>query len=120
MQDEIVRKLGEELERNGVGLVRRLLQHRSEAEERACCRLIDDHFLMVLVHGGDSDLSRNHHVGLAAWIADLVNAFAGGEYLQLDLAGQHRSLFVVQQSKERNSLEQFWFARHGRLLTRRS
>src|SRR6266699_6561089 len=113
MGDVITRYLqaGGFLDRNGAGLVRRLRQHRSEAEERACYRLVDDHFLMVLVHRGDSDLPRDHHIGLAAWIADFVDAFARGEYPQIDLAGQHRSLIVVQQGKERNSLEQFWFAR---------
>ena len=53
-------------ERERVGLVRRLLEHRREAEKLAVRRLIDDDFLMVLVDGGDPDLAGNHHVGLAA------------------------------------------------------
>src|SRR5260370_42268569 len=39
-----------------------------------------------------------------------------GKCLQLHLAGQHRSLLVVQKRKERYLLQKFRITRHGRLL----
>src|SRR5438874_4687185 len=90
------------IECDGARLMRRLLEHRSETEKLAFPRFIDDHFLMVFVHSGDPYLPCDHDVCLPAWVSSLVDAFARGESLELDLAGQHSSLVVVQQRKERN------------------
>ena len=40
------------VKRAGVGLVRRLLQHRGEPEELASGRFVHDHVLLVVVHCG--------------------------------------------------------------------
>ena len=66
-------------ERDRVGLVRRLLEHRGEAEEFAVRRLVDDDLLMILVEDGDTDFAGNHDVGAAAVVADFVDALARRE-----------------------------------------
>ena len=104
------------LERDRVRLVRRLLQHRRESKELAVRRFIDDHFLVVFVHGGDPHFPRDHDVRLPARVSDLVDAFARRECLELNLAGQHRGFVVVQQRKEWNASQHFRLARHRRLL----
>src|SRR5437899_10321569 len=99
-------------EGNSAGLVRRLLEHGGETKELAMSRLINNHFLLILVHGGDPDLPGNHYVSLSTRVADLVDALTRGESLELDLPGQNRGLLFVQQSKERNVLQHFWVAPH--------
>ena len=78
------------LECDGARLMRRLLEHRSETEKLAFPRFIDDHFLMVFVHGSDPHLSGHHHVGLPAGIAYLVDPLPRRESLDFHLAGKHR------------------------------
>ena len=64
---------------DGVGLMRRLLEHGSEAKELAFRRLIDDDFLMVLIHGGDPDCAGDHNISSSARVADLPDALARSE-----------------------------------------
>ena len=90
---------------DGVGLVRRLVQHRSEAEELAVAGLVDHDLLMVFVDRGDLHVAGHHDVGVFAGIADLVDALAGSERLQFDLGGQHRDLIVIEQGEERDVFE---------------
>ena len=96
-----------------VGLVRRLLQHRGEAEKLAVARLVDHDFLVIFIDGGDLDRARNHDVGLPARVADLVDPLARGESLQFDLRGQHRRLVVVEQREQRNMFQFLSVASHG-------
>ncbi len=84
---------------DGVGLMGRLIQHRRESEKFAVRRFIDHHFLLILVDGGDPHLAGNHHVGLAAGVAHLVDALARRKCLQFDLSRQDGSLIVVEQGR---------------------
>src|SRR5438094_8747355 len=97
----------------GFGLMGCLLEHGGEAEELAKGRLIDHHLLVILVHGGNSHTARDHDVSSSARVADLVDALPRGKRFQLDLSGQHRSLVIVQQRKQRNTFQNFRAARHG-------
>ena len=90
------------LEGHGAGLVRRLLEHGSETEELAASRLVDDHFLLILVHGEDTHLAGDDHVGRGAGVAYFVDALAGSERFEVHLTCQHRGLFIVEQGKEGN------------------
>src|SRR6267154_4877849 len=81
------------------GLMRRLLEHRCEAEEFSLGGLVHDDFLMVLVNGGQPDRAGDHDVGLPAGTADFVNTLSRSKSLEFDLAGQDAGLFVVEQSK---------------------
>ena len=66
-------------QRDGLGLMRRLVEHGGEAEKLALRRLVDDDFLVVLVHGGDPHRAGDHDVSLSARIADLPDALARSE-----------------------------------------
>jgi hypothetical protein len=48
-----------------------------------------------------------------ARVANLVNALAGSERLQVDLGSQDGYLIIVKQRKKRNMFELNWVARHG-------
>ena len=100
------------LQRRGVGLVRGLLEHGSEAEELAVRRFVDDYFLMIVVYGGDADLAGNHDVGTAIPIADFVDALARGEFLDFYLAGQDAEFVVVEERKQRYGAKRFWTGSH--------
>ena len=80
---------------DGRGLVRRLIQHGSEAEELARIRLGYDHFLLVVVHRSHPHFARRQHVRLGPRIAHFVNALARRERLQFHLSGQHGQFFIV-------------------------
>ena len=90
--------------RNGVGLMRSLLEHGGEAEKLALRRLVDHDFLMVLVDGRDPHRAGDQDVRSSARIADLPDALARREGLDFDLCGQHRGLVVVEQGKQGNAL----------------
>ena len=60
-----------------LGFMRNLLQHGSEAEEFAWCRLLDDNFLVVFIHRGDAHSTGDDDIGAPARIADLVDALPG-------------------------------------------
>ena len=77
-------------ERDGAGVMRRLFEHRGEAEEFAGHRLGDHHFLLIFIDGGDAHLARYQHVGAPAGVAQLIDALARREMLQVHLRGQHR------------------------------
>jgi hypothetical protein len=76
-------------------------------------RLVDHYFLLVSVHYGDTDFAGHHDVCVAIRIADLVNALAGDEPFDFDLRGEHRGLFVIQQSEQRDMFQLFWVTSHG-------
>ena len=54
------------LEGDRARLMRRLFEHRREAEELAAGRLVDDHVLMVLVDRRHPHRARHHDVGAPA------------------------------------------------------
>ncbi len=93
-------------------LMSSFLQHGSETEEFSLRRFIDHHFLLVLVDGRHPHHARDHDVGPATRFAHLVDSLPGGKLLDLNLAGQNRGFFVVEQGKERNVSQNFWIARH--------
>jgi len=84
------------LQSNGFGLMGSPFQHRSETKEFAVTGLVHDHFLVIFVHGADAHPARNHDVSLSGSVADFVDALSRRKALQLDLAGQNGSLFVVE------------------------
>ena len=92
--------------------MRRLFQHRGEAEELAVLRLVDDDLLMILVDGGDPNRPGNHHVGLAALVAHFVDALARGEIFEFHLAGQDLGLIGVEQGEQGNVLQHLGVASH--------
>src|SRR5882672_1960466 len=102
-----------------VGLMRRLLQHRSETEELPMRRFIYHDFLSVFIHGRDPDLPADHHVRLPARVAHLVDALPRSEILQLYLPCQHRCLVFVEQRKQRNVFQHFGIAGHRPPLPRK-
>src|SRR6266446_6941730 len=95
-----------------VGLMRRLLQHRSEPEKFAVRRFIHHDFLSVFVHGRDPHFSAHHHVRLPAGLTHLVDALSRSEILQLDLPCQHRRLVFIEQRKKRNVFQDIRIAGH--------
>ncbi len=103
------------LESDRTRLMGGLLEHGSEAEELSLRGFIDHDFLVILVDGGHPDHARDDDVGTAARIAHLVDALAGSELLDFDLAGENGGFFVVEQGKERNLSQDFGIAGHGRL-----
>jgi hypothetical protein len=76
--------------------MRGLLEHRCESEELSLCGLIDNHFLMFVVNGCDSDRAGHHDISAAASVTHFVNALAWGKRLDFDLAGQDRGFLVVE------------------------
>jgi hypothetical protein len=85
------------LERNGARLMLRLIQHGGEAEEFAVGRLVDDHFLMILIDSGDANFAGDGNVSRAARSANFVNALAGSEATYVHLAGEDGCLIVVEE-----------------------
>src|SRR5689334_15749612 len=79
--DVIARDLqaGGLFESDGVGLMRRLLQHRGETKEFAVSWLVDDHLLVILIDGRDPHASGNHDVSLSGGVAYFVNPLAWSE-----------------------------------------
>ena len=67
---------------------------------------------MILIDGRDADRAGNHHVGLAARFAHLVNALARGEGFEFDLAGQDRGFVCVEQREQGNVLQDLRVASH--------
>ena len=77
--------------------MRRLFEHRSETEKFARRGLIDDHFLMILVHRRHLDGAGDEDVGFVARVADLVDALPWGESPELHLSGKDGGFVVIQQ-----------------------
>jgi hypothetical protein len=75
-------------------------------------RLVDQHLLVVLVHGRDPNGALHHDVCVLGRIADLVDPLPWGEALELDLGGEDGGLFVIEQRKERDVSEFRRVARH--------
>src|SRR5262249_61634600 len=100
------------LQREGAGLVRRLFQHRREAEEIPVHRLVDQDFLLVFVDRGHANRTGHHHVGPLGRIADLVDALARSERLHFDRGGETRRLVVVEQTEQRDLTQNVWRTRH--------
>ena len=99
-------------QRDGVGLMWGLVEHGSEAKKLALRRLVDDDFLLVLVDGGDPHRAGDQNVGSPSGVADFPDALPRSESLDLDLSGQHRGFFVIQQGKQGNTSQDLWAARH--------
>ncbi len=97
---------------DSIGLMRGLLQHRSEAEEFSRGGFIDDDLLMIFVNGSHPDRARDHDIGLPARVADLPDTLARSECLQFYLRSEDCGFFIVEQSKERNLSQDFWIACH--------
>ena len=101
------------LDRDRIGLVRRLLEHGGKAKELAVRRLRDDDVLMVLVDGRDPDGAGDHDVGPFGRVADLVDALARGESSAISTwPASTADLVVVQQGKEGDLSENCRVARH--------
>ena len=101
------------MDRDGAGLMRRLIEHGSESEQFALGgRFTDDYFLMVRVNRGHTDFAFHHDISLTAWIVHLIDSLAFREGHQLDLGRQHGHLFVVQESKKGDVSQKFRIARH--------
>jgi hypothetical protein len=79
--------------------MRSLVQHGSKAEKLSAGWFVNQHFLLIFVHYGDANRAGQKDVSLTAGIAGFVNALAGGEMLQLNLAGKHRRFIFIQQGK---------------------
>src|SRR6266852_5122318 len=95
-----------------VGLMRSLFQHRRETKELAVSRLIHHNFLLIFVHRGDTHFSGDHHVGLPARVAHLVDALPRNEILQLYLPRQYRRLVFIEQGKQGDMFQHFGIAGH--------
>ena len=89
------------------------LDHRSEAEELAVARLVDDHLLVILIERGHPHRAREHDVGAVSGIGDLVDALPRRELPQLDQRAQQTELLIVQKPKQRHVSQFFLFARHA-------
>src|SRR5215469_1362485 len=98
---------------DGVRLVRGFLQHGREAKEFAVSGLVDDHFLLILIDRGDANATGNHHVGLAAGVAYLVDALPRRELFEFDLARKTGRFVVVEQSKKGNVTQFVRIAGHS-------
>jgi hypothetical protein len=84
------------LKRDGFGLMGGLVEHGRKTEKLAFRGLVDQDFLVIFIDGGDPHCARDKNVCSSARIADLPDALALSKGLDFDLAGQYRSLFVVQ------------------------
>jgi len=65
-------------------------------------RFVDDYFLMVFVNGRDADAAGDHDVGMTLGVTDLVDAFAGSEFFEFDLAGENGGFVVIEKGEERD------------------
>src|SRR5262249_5081215 len=84
------------IKRDGVGLMRGLVEHRRESEEVSTGRLIEDDVLLIFVNGSDLDSPRDQHVCGAGWVSNLVDPLSRQECAELDLRRQHLQLIVVE------------------------
>ena len=99
--------------RHGVGLMRRLIDHRGEAEDAAVDGFVDQDFLLVFVVGGDADAAGHEDVGGVRDLSDFEDALADGELADVDLCGEDGQFFLVQEFKERDVSELVGIAGHG-------
>jgi hypothetical protein len=100
------------LDSNRVGLVRSLLQHGRKTEKLALGWLVDDHFLLIVVHGGNANLAGNHNVGVAAGVAHFINALARGEGFDLHLAAEDGEFVFIEEREQRDGAERFGTGTH--------
>src|SRR5580704_5044242 len=98
--------------RDSVGLMSGLVEHGSKAEELALRWLVHDDLLLILINGSDPHYAGDQNVSSSARFADLPDALALRKGLDFDLCRQHRSLFIVEQSKQGNASQYFRAARH--------
>src|SRR5262245_15089843 len=103
-------------DRDRPGLVLRLFEQRRKPKEVALAGLIEYDLLPVLVHGKYPDLAGDHDIGAGAEVADLVDALPRHEPRELDLAREHRELFVVEQGKQRNLSQNLGIAGHRKII----
>src|ERR1700686_5822843 len=101
------------VDRDRIGLMGRLFQHRSESKELPVRRFVDPHFLVLLVDSGYSYSPRHHHVCPPGGIANFVDALPRRERPDLDLPGQHRGFFLIEQRKEWNVFQYLRVACHS-------
>src|SRR6476646_3534436 len=59
-------------ERRRVGLVRRLIEHGSEAEKLASCRLVDYDLLLIFIHDRHAHAAGNQDVSASARVSHFV------------------------------------------------
>jgi len=76
----------------GVGLVRRFIDHGREAEELPFVRLFHQNLLVILIHGGDANRARYQHVGPPSRLPALIDALSQRKCLYLHLRGQNGDL----------------------------
>ena len=93
--------------------MRRAVEHGGEAEELAGRRLVDDHFLLIFVHGGDAHPAGDHDVGVPARVAGFIDALAKREMLLFDLRGENREFIVIQKRKQGNVAQDLNVAWHA-------
>ena len=87
-----------------VGLMRRLVEHRGEAEELAAApaRSTTTSWL-ILVDGRHADRAGNHDVGRSARHRRSCRCAGVGQTSSPRPGREHRELVVVQQGEQRNS-----------------
>src|SRR4029077_9712353 len=90
----------------------RLIEHGGETEELPFRRLVHDDFLLVLIDGRNPHCTGDQDVSLSARVANFPDALARSEVLDLDLRGQDRSLFVVEQGKQGDTFQHLGAAGH--------
>lgn len=64
-------------------------------------RLMDNCFLLSLVHGRDAHRAGHQDRCLPLLVPHLVAGLARGKLSDFDLPGQHRSLFPLEQGKKK-------------------
>jgi hypothetical protein len=94
-------------ERCGLGLMRRLIERRGESEEFAASGFIDSEFLIVCLHGSDANSAEDDSVRRPARFTDLENTLMRSKGPAVNVNGEHGSLVIVRQRKERNTFENF-------------
>jgi hypothetical protein len=70
-------------------LMRRLIDHGCKAEELPWHRLVDDHFLLIVIDRRHTNLAGNQDISRPRAISDLVDTLTRGEALQFDLTRKY-------------------------------
>jgi hypothetical protein len=84
---------------DGIGLVRRLRQHRRKTEYVALGWHIQKDDLIVIVNGGYPNGPGQHDEGAFAGITDLVNSLACRKVSKFNLTRENGQLFLVEQGE---------------------
>ncbi len=100
------------LQRDGLGLMRGLIEHRGETEKLSLGRLVHDDLLLIFIDGRDPHGAGHQDVRLPARVADLPDTLARRKGLDLDLSSQDSRFVVVEQGKQGDTSQHLWAARH--------